>query len=52
MVEGSLEKIEKLGETLVSFRSYPPPYYQPKSKCVLNINDSKWLETQFKYVFD
>ena len=28
----------------------PPPYFQPKSKCVLN--DSEWLETHFKQVFE
>ena len=30
----------------------PPyhPYFQPKSKCVLN--DSEWLETNFKQVFE
>ena len=28
----------------------PPPYFQPKSKCVLN--DSEWLETIFKQVFE
>ena len=27
-----------------------PPYFQPKSKCVLN--DSEWLETHFEQVFE
>ena len=28
----------------------PPPYFQPKSKCVLN--DSKNFEIHFKHVFE
>ena len=34
---------------MVTFWFYPP-YFQPKSKYVLN--DSEWLETHFKHVFE
>ena len=36
---------------VVTFWPYPPPpYFQPKTKCVLN--DSKRLETHFKHFFE
>ena len=33
---------------VVTFWPYHPTYFQPK--CVLN--DTEWLETHFKYVFE
>ena len=51
--EKSSKKIQKKikSVTVVTFWPYPPPpYFQPKSKCVLN--DSEWLETHFKHVFE
>ena len=35
--------------SIIGLTPPPPPYFQPKSKCVLN--DSEWLETHFKQVF-
>ena len=42
--------LKKKSVTFFTFGSDPPPYFQPKSKCVLN--DSEWLETHFKHVFE
>ena len=49
--EKSSKKIQKKikSVTVVTFWPYPP-YFQSKSKCVLN--DSEWLETHFKRVFE
>ena len=50
--EKSSKKIQKKikSVTVVTFWPYPPLYFQPKSKCILN--NSEWLETHFKHVFE
>ena len=35
--------------SIIGLTPPPPPYFQPKSKCVLN--NSEWLETHFKQFF-
>ena len=47
-----LKKLEKwvFEQKNVAFCYIQTPYFQPKSKCV--INESEWLETHFEHVFE